>query len=41
MQSKKDPNSVGILMYKKPQAIAASLKGDFSDIEDWKFGEEE
>ena len=41
LQSKKDPNSGVILMYKKPQAIAASLKGDFSDIEDWKLGEEE
>ena len=35
MQSKEDPSSVVILLYKKPQAIAAVLKGEFSDIEDW------
>ncbi len=34
MQSKKDPTRVVMLVYKKPQAIAVSLKGDFSDLEE-------
>jgi hypothetical protein len=34
MQSKKDPSRVVMVVYKKPQAIAVSLKGDFSDLEE-------
>ena len=34
MQSKKDPTRVVMVVYKKPQAIAVSLKGDFSDLEE-------
>ena len=34
MQSKKDPSRVVMVVYKKPQAIAVSLKGDFSNLEE-------
>ena len=34
MQSKKAPSRVVMVVYKKPQAIAVSLKGDFSDLEE-------
>lgn len=34
MQSKKDPTRVVMVVYKKPQAIAVSLKGNFSDLEE-------
>ena len=34
MQSKKDPSRVVMVVYKKPQAIAVSFKGDFSDLEE-------
>lgn len=34
MQSKKDPSRVVMVVYKKPQAIAVSLTGDFSDLEE-------
>lgn len=34
MQSKKDPSRVVMLVYKKPQAIAVSFKGDFENIEE-------
>ena len=34
MQSKKDPTRVVMLVYQKPQAIAVSMQGDFSGIEE-------
>ena len=34
MQSKKDPSRVVMLVYKKPKAIAVSMKGDFSNLEE-------
>jgi hypothetical protein len=34
MKSKKDPSRVVLLVYKKPQAIAVSFKGDFENIEE-------
>lgn len=33
MQSKKDPSRVVMLVYQKPQAIAVSMQGDFSDLD--------
>ena len=33
MQSKKDPSRVVMLLYQKPQAIAVSMQGDFSNLE--------
>lgn len=33
MQSKKDPTRVVMLLYKKPQAMAVNMKGDFSNLE--------
>lgn len=34
MQSKKDPSRVVMLVYKKPQAIAVSMQGDFSGLDE-------
>lgn len=34
MQSKKDPSRVVMLVYQKPQAIAVSMQGDFSNLDD-------
>ena len=34
MQSKKDPSRVVMLVYQKPQAIAVSMQGDFSDLDE-------
>lgn len=31
MQSRKDPQSVVVILYKKPQATVVSMRGDFSD----------
>ena len=33
MQSKKDPTRVVMVFYQKPQAMAVSMKGDFSNLE--------
>lgn len=33
MQSKKDPTRVVMILYQKPQAMAVSMKGDFSALE--------
>ena len=33
MQSKKDPTRVVMILYQKPQAMAVSMQGDFSDLE--------
>ena len=34
MQSKKDPSRVVMLVYQKPQAIAVSMQGDFSGLDE-------
>ena len=34
MQSKKDPSRVVMLVYQKPQAIAVSMVGDFSNLDE-------
>ena len=34
MQSKKDPSRVVMLVYQKPQAIAVSMQGDYSNLDD-------
>ena len=33
MQSKKDPSRVVMVMYQKPQAMAVSMQGDFTNLE--------
>lgn len=38
LQSKKDPSKVVIVVYKKPQAVAVYMQGEFSDVDLENYG---